>query len=101
MRNVEAEDGELEEVNGLGRAGKLNRTWTHADKTVFLGELLHYAMAHEYKKGWAVHKYEERLGVKPWAVWGAAPVAPSLETLAWIRSRAIAWAKSQPKERGW
>ena len=93
-------DGELEEY-GKGKTAKLNRTWTLTDKATFLGELLHYAMTHEYKRGWAVHKYEERLGVKPWAVWGASPVTPSLETLAWIRSRAIAWAKSQPKERSW
>ncbi|WP_119268366.1 DEAD/DEAH box helicase [Taklimakanibacter deserti] len=65
-----------------------------AAKDQFLGELLWYATERGYKRGWAAHKFKERFG--HWPPYGNPPPAkPSPETLSWIRSRNIAWAKAK------
>jgi superfamily II DNA or RNA helicase len=53
------------------------------------------AVNHGYKPGWIAHKYREKFGT--WPPYGAkpAPIAPTAEVLAWVRSRAIAYAKSK------
>jgi DNA repair protein RadD len=45
---------------------------------------------------WARHKYREKFGGWP-AVWDVAPIEPSPEVLAWVRSRMIAYAKAMQK----
>jgi hypothetical protein len=76
---------------------KVNRQWDWAQKARFTGELRGYARMHGYKDGWVANKYREKFGVWPNDPRvKSAPIAPcSVETSAWIRSRAIAWAKSQ------
>lgn len=50
------------------------------------------------KKGYAVHLYQDRIGVKPWPVWKeATPSEPSPETVNYIKSRQIARAKAREK----
>lgn len=48
-----------------------------------------------YKPGWAAHKFKEKFGA--WPPWGSspAPIAPTAEVQAWVRSRIIAYAKRQ------
>ena len=49
-----------------------------------------------YKKGWAAHKFKDKFGTfPPWSYNDLPPLAPTDATLCWIRSRNIAWAKSQ------
>lgn len=62
---------------------------------VFYSELMTYAQAAGYKPGWAWHKFKERTGLHPPHGWKDtwAHRNPTQETLNWIKSRQIAWAK--------
>ena len=89
---VPFEDGDLARL-GAGR--KIEpRQWTHADKDRFFGELLWIAKERGYKRGWAAHKFRERMGHWP-PVGNTPPREPTRETLSWVRSRMIAWAKAR------
>lgn len=88
-------DGELSE---LDRAKKRGRKFTAAEKESFYGQLRHYAGQHCYSDGWASHKFRERMGVWPNSFKAASLVVPTPETLAWIRSRQIAWSKSKARQ---
>jgi hypothetical protein len=58
----------------------------------------HIARERGYKPGWVAHKYREKFGVFP--NWHAdpPPIPPSPEVKSWVRSRAIAYAKSARAE---
>ena len=62
----------------------------------FYSQVLYYARAKGFKEGWASYKYKEKFGVFPR---GLSQVAkpPSEDTLNWIKSRAIAFAKARAK----
>lgn len=76
---------------------KANREWGWDAKARFIGELKTYAAQHAFKDGWVSHKYKEKFGVFPNDPRVKhAPQAPcGLDTMNWIRSRAIAWSKSR------
>lgn len=59
----------------------------------FYSELIYYARIKGYKEGWAAHKYKERTGAFPRGL-EKKPKPISMETSNWIRSRMIAYAKS-------
>jgi DNA repair protein RadD len=63
----------------------------------FHGQLLHYARNHNppYRDGWAAHKFKEKFGY--WPPRNVTPMPPSPAVQAWIRSRQIAYARSQAK----
>ncbi|HOX27341.1 MAG TPA: DEAD/DEAH box helicase family protein [Candidatus Krumholzibacteria bacterium] len=65
------------------------------DKQSFYGQLLRYARDHGKKDGWAYHKYKEKFGVYPGGFRQEPAPFTSQETLQWIKSRNIAWAKSR------
>jgi DNA repair protein RadD len=48
-----------------------------------------------YQRGWIAHKFKEKFGA--WPPWGAQPqpIDPTPEVRSWVRSRAIAYAKSR------
>jgi DNA repair protein RadD len=94
-RGVQVVDGELVRYDAQGRPVPP----AEAEKKKFFAELRGYAAGRGHKSGWAAHKFKERHGAfPPWA-WNHHPAAPpSMATLSWIRSRNIAWAKSQPRE---
>jgi DNA repair protein RadD len=49
-----------------------------------------------YNPGWAYHKYIEKFGTAPPFHWKSLPpLEPSDATQRWIKSKIIAWAKSQ------
>jgi DNA repair protein RadD len=51
---------------------------------------------HPYSSGWSYHKYIEKFGTKPPFHWKSLqPLEPSDATQRWIKSKIIAWAKSQ------
>jgi len=62
----------------------------------FYSQILHYARAKGFKEGWASHKYKEKFGVYPRGLSQMAK-PPTQETLNWIKSRAIAYAKSKAR----
>ena len=68
------------------------------DRRIFFAELRGIARERGYKSGWAAHQFKARFGVFPprdWNYWSA--LEPSLSTRRWVKSRQIAWAKSQSR----
>ncbi|MHB1937629.1 MAG: DEAD/DEAH box helicase [Acidobacteriaceae bacterium] len=90
---VEIAPGGMVEIDGT----KANRTTDWEAKARFLGELKWYASGCGFAPGWISHKYREKFGVWPNdpRVHNAPQRAVTVETLNWIRSRNIAWAKSR------
>jgi superfamily II DNA or RNA helicase len=89
---VVCEEGELALVENRkpGKA-ELNQHEWHA---------MLVSIGHEkgYKPGWAAHKFKEKFGY--WPPSGSViPIDPTPEVRSWVRSRAIAWAKTQEKAR--
>ena len=86
-------DGEL----GLVVGGKAQEPrYSEGERQMFFQELRAVAQMRGYKKGWAAHKFKEKFGTfPPWAYDTLAPITPTDATLRWIKSRNIAWAKSQ------
>jgi DNA repair protein RadD len=93
VSKIEPEAGELRELKPKPKPVK----WSPEGCALFFGELKAYALHHGYQSGWAANKYRERLGVWPNAYKNAPLMPPSPETLSWIKSRAIAWAKSKAR----
>lgn len=65
---------------------------------LFYSELMSYATIKGYKPGWAWHKFKEKTGQNPPQAWKGCLTHFTLdrirgETMSWIRSRNIAWAK--------
>jgi hypothetical protein len=59
----------------------------------FYCELVWLADTRGYKRGWAAHKFKEKFGA--WPSWRDPPPAEaSPATMAWVRSRQIAYAKA-------
>lgn len=88
--SVEVIDGDLGEVD---RGGKpRHHTPTASEKARFHAMLLGIAQQRGYQQGWAAHKYREKFSTWPASRW-VAPMAPDDATLAWVRSRQIAYAK--------
>lgn len=91
-RDVSFQDGELGIVD---RNGVQRVTYDLAERNRWHAMLIGIGRQRGYKSGWAAHKFKEKFGTFP--PWGSspAPVEPSREVLAWVRSRAVAFAKSQ------
>jgi superfamily II DNA or RNA helicase len=84
---VESVSGILEELVG----GKKSST---DDRQTFYSELLHFAKEKNYQLGWAKHKYKEKFGVWPKNL-HEIPAPVTEKTARWIRSKNIAWSKTQ------
>jgi DNA repair protein RadD len=87
--DVVNKEGELVEFSAHGV-----RKQTKTDRLGFYRELKHFANASGYKSGWVAHKYKEKFGHWPKGLDHWPPMPPSPETLGWIRSRQIAFAKA-------
>lgn len=87
-------EGELVEINARPqRADEAGRQQFHA-------ELRAIADERGYKPGWAAMKFKERYGEWPAWPWNDLPTAePTDATRRWVKSRAIAWAKAQQRQR--
>ena len=59
----------------------------------FYRQLLYIARERGYKDGWAWHQTKEKFGIPPSGHY--SPVEPEPAVRAWVRSRAIAYAKAQ------
>ena len=78
--------GEMIELEG--------KAVTKDDKQLFYSELLFMVETRGYKDGWAAWKYKEKFGVFPRGLEKVAKT-PSLKTLGWLKSRAIAYSKGR------
>jgi superfamily II DNA or RNA helicase len=91
-RSVFIADGEL----GLVQGGRANGQTYDAEACArWHGMLTHIAVERGYQRGWIAHKYREKFGTFP--AWGNTPepIPPTPEVRSWVRSRQIAYAKSQ------
>ena len=64
----------------------------------FYAELCFIGQARGYKSGWAWYKFKERFGEFPRNLAPPAPRPASDETLRWVKSRQIAFAKSRSRK---
>ena len=99
INKIEPEAGELRELKKKPRTKadrEADTPKTQEEKAIFFAELKGYAMVHNYKMGWASNKYRERIGTWPaHDMKHVPPRTPRPGTSMWIRSRQIAFAKSQ------
>jgi DNA repair protein RadD len=86
-RDVQVHDGEL----GLYRGGRARPG--AADPAMWLGMLTWIQRERGYRHGWVSHKFKEKFGY--WPNVQPALTPPSPEVLSWVRSRIIAYAKTQ------
>jgi DNA repair protein RadD len=69
---------------------------TSEERQDFFQQLRAVAQLRGYKDGWTAHKYKERFGhFPPWDYKSLQPKTPSDATFRWVKSRAIAFAKSR------
>ncbi len=90
---IEASD---EELVPLGMRAP-PRTPGHAEKMDFMGELKWIADERGYSQGWCAHKFKEKFGHWPndSSIRSCSPRAAGLKVRQWVKSRIIAYAKSQ------
>jgi DNA repair protein RadD len=90
-RMVQALDGELVEI-AVGAAPE------EQDRRAWYAELRGYATERGFKVAWAAYKYRDKYGTFPPFPWNDEPAAaPSIATRGWLKSRAIAWARSRER----
>jgi len=87
---IKAEAGELAALT------KGKRKPTPDEKRTFFAELRGYARSAGKTDKWVLANFRARFNEWP-ARRDIAPAMPSAETLSWIRSRQIAWAKAKEK----
>jgi uncharacterized Zn finger protein (UPF0148 family) len=92
---IPVHEADLQEIQR--EAKKENRDASWDEKAMFHAELTAYAISKGKQPGWIAHKYRAR-----YSVWPNDPRAksmgrrePSPETLSWIQSQNIRWAKSK------
>lgn len=88
-------DGDLVELDRHGNVRKHVKVpvW---DPEPFYRQLLWIVQEHGYNPGWAAHKYREKFGNWPSRRWSGA-IEPTPEVRSWVRSRQIAWSKSNKR----
>lgn len=90
IRAVASVPGELQELQANGeKSRQINQD--------FYSELLYYSKMRGYKEGYAAVKYKEKFGVYPRGL-HSNPKVPTQATVGWLKSRNIAWAKSQGRK---
>ena len=95
---VEHVAGDLEEITAINkRKTKLNKTTSLPEKSYFLGELKQYANQHGYSEGWAAHQYRSKFGVWPNHIPTITVAEPRPDTVSWLRSQQIRYAKGRQK----
>ena len=78
-----------------------NKLHTKEQKRDFYAMLTFYAQDKGYNKSWADHKYRERYQVWPNAIDKKTidPIRPDQDTMNWIKSRQIAFAKAREAKK--
>jgi hypothetical protein len=97
-RYLEVADGQLGEVHRDRSVHGLpvdEQTFYRELKAVWRVKRLHNPTL---KPGWIGHKFKDRFGrFPPWSWNDLEPIDPSFATRSWVRSRDIAFARSQPR----
>jgi hypothetical protein len=65
-----------------------------AEKQLWWSGFLHYAQQRAKNRKWCLAQYKQKCGVWPNLIQDIA-TEPSAQILGWIKSKQIAWAKSQ------
>lgn len=85
--------GEMTELSLVPKAEKYSAEY----KADFYAQLIGWTLENNKKPGMAFFKYQEKFGVGP-SMAKPAPKPPTPEVMSWIKSRNIAWAKSQQRK---
>jgi superfamily II DNA or RNA helicase len=94
-KHLHVEDGQLGEVD-RDRSVPQPTEWSSAEQLAFYRQLMGIAQQRQYRDGWAAYKFRERCGqFPPWSWNQTEPLPPSGAVMAWVRSRNIAYARSQ------
>ena len=93
-QHVDVADGQLGAVDRNRGVAKPSGD----ERLNFYRQLLYIAGERGYKDGWAWHKTKEKFGTAPSGNY--APLEPDPAVRAWVRSRAIAFAKGLAKRPG-
>lgn len=89
--DIEVEKGELQKMS----RDKKSKEKMQGGEQLYR-ELMGIQRERGYKEGWTANKYREATGEWPGPYLKAlSPVKASSKTISWVRSRNIAWAKSQ------
>ena len=94
-RYHEVADGELGlVVNGSRASGT---QYSPAEKRQWHGMFAAIQQERGRSPGWVAHTFKAKFGA--WPPWGSSPepIPPTAEARSWVRSRDIAWAKTQEK----
>jgi DNA repair protein RadD len=86
-------EGELGLVDRNREAVAL--TYDPETRRAWQAMLIYIAQERGYKSGWAAHKYKEKFKEWPSRFTVPQPIEPTREVRSWVRSRAIAFAKSR------
>jgi DNA repair protein RadD len=75
--------------------------WSTERRLNFYRQLLDIAQRRNRKPGWAAYRYKEKFGgdFPPWNWNDLGPLPPDPGTVAWVRSRDIAFAKAMGPRR--
>ena len=94
--DIEPTDGELVEIT---RRYDRTHTASNEEKAAFYAQLRGYAQARGYARarGWAANKFREKFHVWPNGFENVPAMEPTPKVLSWIKSRQIAWAKSNQR----
>lgn len=94
--DIEPEDGELQEIT----RGSKKIKHSMADKREFYGQVLWIARERGKALGWVAHTYRDKFGVWPIGeVKTAGAMQPGPEVLAFVKSKAIRFAKRKGAAR--
>lgn len=91
-------NGALVELTA-GRSKEVKAKPKPVDKAKFFAELLGFAKNHGKSDSWALANYRARYQEWPHKKHGVQPAIPTPQTLSYIRSRQIAFAKSRQGQR--
>jgi DNA repair protein RadD len=94
--DIEPTDGELVEIT---RREDRTHTASNEEKAAFYAQLRGYAQARDYARarGWAANKFREKFHVWPNGFENVPAMEPTPKVSSWIKSRQIAWAKSNQR----
>lgn len=96
ISGVVERDGELVDVTAGERGPRGGKKqYTMAEKEKFYAMLLGHAATKGYKLGWSANQYRSKFHVWPNSMSHVRPMTPDVVMVSWLRSRQIAWAKSQ------
>jgi hypothetical protein len=87
-------DGELIELRH-DKSAIIDPAAVAAAQRKFYSELRYIANSRGYRSGWIAHQFKTKYGHWPNGFEYVPPTPPSGETIRWVKSRQIAYAKAK------